>query len=49
MAGGGDVGSLRDEAGFEDEFPLDFSEMNDGAKNSGGGSSEGPGDVEIPF
>lgn len=32
--------SLRDEAGFEDEFPLDFSETN---------GSDGPGDVEIPF
>ena len=37
---GGDMGSLREEAGFEDEFPLDFSEM---------GSPEGSGDVEIPF
>jgi len=48
VMGGGDVGSLRDEAGFEDEFPLDFSEMNDGAKNGAAGG-EGPGDVEIPF
>ena len=49
---GGDVGSLRDEAGFEDEFPLDFSEMNDGAKSggaAGNGGGEGQGDVEIPF
>ncbi|MDO5562073.1 MAG: single-stranded DNA-binding protein [Synergistaceae bacterium] len=38
---GGDMGSLREEQGFEDEFPLDFSEMN--------GAAEGPGDVEIPF
>ncbi len=37
---GGDMGSLREEAGFEDEFPLDFSEMN---------GAEGPGDVQIPF
>lgn len=37
---GSDMGSLRDEAGFEDEFPLDFSEM---------GGTEGPGDVQIPF
>ena len=37
---GGDMGSLREEAGFEDEFPLDFSEMN---------GPDGPGDVEIPF
>lgn len=36
---GGDMGSLREEAGFEDEFPLDFSEIND----------DGPGDVDIPF
>lgn len=35
-----DMGSLRDEAGFEDEFPLDFSEMGD---------VEGPGDIKIPF
>lgn len=35
-----DLGSLRDEAGFEDEFPLDFSEVN--------GEDES-GDVEIPF
>ncbi len=36
----GDMGSLREEEGFEDEFPLDFSEM---------GETEGPGDVQIPF
>jgi single-strand DNA-binding protein len=36
----GDMGSLREEDGFEDEFPLDFSEM---------GGTEGPGDVQIPF
>ncbi|MEG1641751.1 MAG: single-stranded DNA-binding protein [Synergistaceae bacterium] len=36
----GNGGSLREETGFEDEFPLDFSEMN--------GSDES-GDVEIPF
>jgi len=35
-----DMGSLRDEANFEDEFPLDFSEM---------GGVEGPGEVQIPF
>lgn len=35
-----DMGSLRDEAEFEDEFPLDFSEM---------GGTEGPGEVAIPF
>lgn len=37
--GGTDATSLRGEMGFEDEFPLDFSEL------SGGGVS----DVEIPF
>lgn len=36
---GGGMGSLREEAGFEDEFPLDFSEMN----------GDGSGDVDIPF
>lgn len=36
---GADMGSLREEAGFEDEFPLDFSEMN----------GDGQGDVDIPF
>lgn len=35
----GSMGSLRGEEGFEDEFPLDFSEMN----------GDGPGDVDIPF
>lgn len=35
-----DMGSLRSEAGFEDEFPLDFSELNE---------SDSSGDVEIPF
>lgn len=35
----GSMGSLREEEGFEDEFPLDFSEMN----------GDGPGDVDIPF
>jgi len=42
---GGDMGSLREEAGFDDEFPLDFSEVGD-KKEDGG---EGSGDVEIPF
>jgi len=37
---GGALGSRREEEGFEDEFPLDFSEM---------GGTEGPGDVQIPF
>ncbi len=35
---GADIGSLRDEAGFEDEFPLDFSE-----------TPETDSDVDIPF
>ena len=35
-----DMGSLRDDAGFEDEFPLDFSEMD---------SDKAPGEVQIPF
>jgi single-strand DNA-binding protein len=35
-----DMGSLRDETGFEDEFPLDFSEMDSG---------KAPGEVQIPF
>lgn len=37
---GADMGSLRSEAGFEEEFPLDFSEL------SPHGGAE---DVEIPF
>lgn len=39
LSGAADMGSLREEAGFEDEFPLDFSEMN----------GDGQGDVDIPF
>lgn len=35
-----DMGSLRGEAGFEDDFPLDFSEL---------GGPDSSGDVEIPF
>ncbi len=35
-----DMASLRNEAGFEDEFPLDFSELN---------NPDSSGDVEIPF
>lgn len=51
VADGGDMGSLREEAGFSDEFPLDFSEMNsdggkDGNDKAGG---DGSGDVQIPF
>lgn len=41
---GGDMGSLRGEAGFADDFPLDFSELG-GPDQQGGGA----GDVEIPF
>jgi single-strand DNA-binding protein len=38
-----DVGSLRDDIDFEEDFPLDFSntELND--------SSDGTGEVEVPF
>lgn len=36
-----DVGSLRDEVDFEEDFPLDFSELGD--------HSDGPGDVDVPF
>jgi single-strand DNA-binding protein len=38
-----DVGSLRDDIDFEEDFPLDFSnsELND--------SSDGAGEVEVPF
>lgn len=36
-----DVGSLRDEIDFEEDFPLDFSELGD--------STEGNGDVDVPF
>ena len=39
--GGADVGSLRDEAGFEEDFPLDFSEL---AETSGDEE-----DVDVPF
>ncbi|MDR1481654.1 MAG: single-stranded DNA-binding protein [Synergistaceae bacterium] len=39
--GDGDVGSLRDEIDFEEDFPLDFSELGD--------SGESGGDVEVPF
>lgn len=42
---GGDMGSLRGEAGFADDFPLDFSELGGPDHQDGGGS----GDVEIPF
>lgn len=41
-----DMGSLRNEDGFSDDFPLDFSELG----GSGGGSnSSSGGDVDIPF
>ncbi|MDY2984636.1 MAG: single-stranded DNA-binding protein [Synergistes jonesii] len=36
-----DMGSLRNEGGFDDGFPLDFSEL--------GGGTDQSGDVEIPF
>jgi hypothetical protein len=38
-----DVGSLREDIDFEEDFPLDFSntELND--------PSEGSGEVEVPF
>jgi single-strand DNA-binding protein len=36
----GDVGSLRDEIDFEEDFPLDFSELGD---------SQGSGDIDVPF
>lgn len=39
--GGPDVGSLRDEVGFEEDFPLDFSEL--------GGSVADEDDVDVPF
>ena len=38
---GGDVGSLREDIDFEEDFPLDFSEMQD--------STSGDGEVEVPF
>jgi single-strand DNA-binding protein len=37
----GDVGSLRDDIDFEEDFPLDFSELND--------SQDGSGEVDVPF
>lgn len=40
-AGGADAGSLRDDIDFEEDFPLDFSELGDGADDSG--------DVDVPF
>ncbi|MDR1965259.1 MAG: single-stranded DNA-binding protein [Synergistaceae bacterium] len=38
---GGDVGSLRDDIEFEEDFPLDFSELGD--------SSDSDGEVDVPF
>jgi hypothetical protein len=38
---GGDVGSLRDDINFEEDFPLDFSELSD--------SQDGSGEVDVPF
>ena len=40
---GGDVGSLREDIDFEEDFPLDFSEMQDSA----GGNENG--EVDVPF
>jgi single-strand DNA-binding protein len=37
----GDVGSLRDDINFEEDFPLDFSELNDPQDSSG--------EVDVPF
>ena len=37
----GDVGSLRDEIDFEEDFPLDFSELSD--------SADEEGEVDVPF
>jgi single-strand DNA-binding protein len=37
----GDVGSLRDEIDFEEDFPLDFSELSD--------SADGESEVDVPF
>ncbi|GHV27906.1 single-stranded DNA-binding protein [Synergistales bacterium] len=37
-----DVGSLRDEEGFEEDFPLDFMTMD-------GQPGEGGGDADVPF
>ena len=39
--GGPDVGSLRDEVGFEEDFPLDFSELGEPAADED--------DVDVPF
>ena len=38
---GGDVGSLREDIDFEEDFPLDFSEMPD--------APGGDGEVDVPF
>jgi single-strand DNA-binding protein len=37
----GDVASLRDDIDFEEDFPLDFSELPD--------TSDGAGEVDVPF
>jgi len=39
----GDVGSLREDMDFEEDFPLDFSEIQD---STGG---DGDGEVDVPF
>ena len=36
-----DVGSMRDEVGFEEDFPLDFSELGD--------AGESEDEVDVPF
>jgi single-strand DNA-binding protein len=38
---GGDVGSLRDDIDFEEDFPLDFSELNE--------PQDASGEVDVPF
>ena len=38
---GGDVGSLREDIEFEEDFPLDFAEMQE--------SAGGDGEVDVPF
>ena len=38
--GGADVGSLRDEIDFEEDFPLDFTELGDASDEN---------DVDVPF
>jgi single-strand DNA-binding protein len=42
-AAGGDVGSLRDDINFEEDFPLDFSELGDSSE------TESDNEVDVPF